>query len=104
MTRAAVAPAQVVSGARTLKVETEGSGASLAVVGVHFNVKGPDGHVHQGTRPEPCAHDPGFKRSVRWFPVPSQSHASLDGGMGGSVLLDTILLCNTWESGSLHVA
>lgn len=43
-----MACAQVVTGARTLKVETEGSGGSLAAVGVHFSVKGPDGRVHQG--------------------------------------------------------
>ncbi len=40
--------AQVVTNARTLKVETEQRGSGLAATGVHFTIKGPDGTVHEG--------------------------------------------------------
>ena len=39
---------QVVTGARTLKVETENSSSGVAAVGVQFSVKGPDGRTHAG--------------------------------------------------------
>ena len=39
---------QVVTNARTLKVETEKRGNGLAATGVHFTIKGPDGTVHEG--------------------------------------------------------
>ncbi len=39
---------QVVTNARTLKVETERRGSELAATGVHFVIKGPDGQVHTG--------------------------------------------------------
>lgn len=42
---------QVVTGARTLKVDTEKSSSGVAAVGVQFSVKGPDGRTHAGADP-----------------------------------------------------